>query len=199
MGGPGLNLGMQDAVNLGWKLAAVVNGVMPDGFLDTYESERFPVGERVMMQSQAQLALMAPGPEVSALRTLFGELAGKPVVATHMAGLLAGSDVRYDVGDDHALSGRMVPDLVLEDGRRVGELLRAAHPVLLDLTGAVAVTPDGVDVVVGSMTDAPAAAMLIRPDGYVAWAADSMSPDDLARLETALSRWCGTRRVVSRV
>ncbi len=71
MGGPGLNLGMQDAVNLGWKLAAVVNGVMPDGFLDTYESERFPVGERVMMQSQAQLALMAPGPEVDCATNAF--------------------------------------------------------------------------------------------------------------------------------
>ncbi len=111
MGGPGLNLGMQDAVNLGWKLAGVVNGWAPSGLLDTYESERYPVGERVMMHSQAQLALSAPGPEVDALRRLFGELVDKPRVTEHLAGLLAGSDVRYDVGDDHRLSGLMVPDL----------------------------------------------------------------------------------------
>ena len=73
MGGPGLNLGMQDAVNLGWKLAAEVNGWAPAGLLDTYESERYPVGERVMMHSQAQIALMAPGPDVAALRTLFSD------------------------------------------------------------------------------------------------------------------------------
>ena len=123
MGGPGLNLGMQDAVNVGWKLAAVVNGWAPAGLLDTYESERYPVGERVMMHSQAQLALAAPGPEVSALRELFGELAGKPEVATHLAGLLAGSDVRYDIGDGHRLSGLLVPDLVFDDGRRLADLL----------------------------------------------------------------------------
>ena len=86
MGGPGLNLGLQDAVNLGWKLAAVVNGWAPAGLLDTYESERYPVGERVMMHSQAQLALAAPGPEVDALRKLFGELASQPEVVTHLAG-----------------------------------------------------------------------------------------------------------------
>jgi 2-polyprenyl-6-methoxyphenol hydroxylase-like FAD-dependent oxidoreductase len=192
MGGPGLNLGMQDAVNLGFKLAAVVNGSAPASLLDTYESERYPVGERVMMQSQAQLALAAPGPEVAALRTLFGELAGKPDVAAHMADLLAGSDVRYEVGDDHRLSGWMVPDLVLDDGRRVAELLHAARPVLLDLTGGLEVANDRVDVVTGTMADRPAAALLLRPDGYVAWAADELCADDLERLQAALSRWCGS-------
>ena len=85
MGGPGLNLGLQDAVNLGWKLAAEVNGWAPDGLLDTYDSERRPVGERVMMQSLSQTALMAPGPEISALRTLLGELMEHPSVRAHMA------------------------------------------------------------------------------------------------------------------
>jgi 2-polyprenyl-6-methoxyphenol hydroxylase-like FAD-dependent oxidoreductase len=124
MGGPGLNLGMQDAVNLGWKLAAVTTGTAPEGLLDTYESERYPVGERVMMHSQAQLALAAPGPEVEALRSLFGELVSQPEVTRHMAALLAGSDVRYDVGDGHRLSGLMVPDLCLDDAD--AEQLRAA-------------------------------------------------------------------------
>jgi 2-polyprenyl-6-methoxyphenol hydroxylase-like FAD-dependent oxidoreductase len=133
IGGPGLNLGLQDAANLGWKLAAEINGWAPPGLLDTYQSERYPVGQRVMMHSLAQTALMAPGPEVGALRTLLGELFDMPNVVQHMADLLAGSDVSYDVGDDHRLSGRLVPDLTLDDGRRVAELLHEARPVLLDL------------------------------------------------------------------
>jgi 2-polyprenyl-6-methoxyphenol hydroxylase-like FAD-dependent oxidoreductase len=195
MGGPGLNLGMQDAVNLGWKLAAVVNGWAPTGLLDTYESERFPVGERVMMHSQAQIALAAPGPEVTSLRELFGELARKPEVAGHLAGLLSGSDVRYDIGDEHPLSGRMVPDLMLDDGRRVADLLHEARPVLLDASGgtaaaAAAAWADRVDTVTAAMADGPAA-VLIRPDGYVAWAADTFEAGDADRLRIALTRWFG--------
>lgn len=188
MGGPGLNLGMQDAVNLGWKLAAVAAGRASEQLLDTYEAERRPVGERVMMHSMAQLALAAPGPENDALRTLFGELARLPEAAGHLAGLLAGSDVRYDVGDAHPLAGFMVPDLEFDDGRRVADLLHAARPVLLDLTGRL--TCDGMDVVTAPMADAPAAALLIRPDGYVAWAADHLGPADHDRLKTAVKRWC---------
>jgi 2-polyprenyl-6-methoxyphenol hydroxylase-like FAD-dependent oxidoreductase len=193
MGGPGLNLGMQDAVNLGWKLAAVVKGSAPDGLLDTYDSERRPVGERVMMQSLSQTALMAPGPEVGALRTLFGELLKEPAAAAHVAHLLAGSDVRYEVGDGHPLSGLMVPDLALDDGRRVAELLHDARPVLLDLSGG-AVTPtaegwaDRVDLITGTIAGEPYGGMLIRPDGYVAWAGDEV---DLDGLRSALERWFG--------
>ncbi|HEX3545885.1 MAG TPA: FAD-dependent monooxygenase [Mycobacterium sp.] len=195
MGGPGLNLGMQDAVNLGWKLAAEVNGWAPAGLLDTYESERYPVGERVMMHSQAQIALAAPGPEVAALRELFGELVRKPEVAGHLAELLAGSDVPYHVGDDHPLSGWMVPDLGLDDGRRVADLLHEARAVLIDASGgtaaaAAAAWSDRVDAVTATMADGPAA-MLIRPDGYVAWAADTFGSGDAERLRTALMRWFG--------
>lgn len=200
MGGPGLNLGLQDAINLGWKLAAVVNGWAQDSLLDTYQSERYPVGERVMMQSMAQLALAAPGPEVGALRTLFGELASKPQVAEHLAHLLAGSDVRYDVGEgetwDHPLSGRLVPDFALGDGRRVADLLHQARPVLLDLSGGaldVAGLPDRIAVATGACDRAPAA-LLIRPDGYVAWAVDNGAAIDeqaLHRLRAAAARWCG--------
>ncbi|CDO09960.1 FAD-dependent oxidoreductase [Mycolicibacterium cosmeticum] len=193
MGGPGLNLGMQDAVNLGWKLAAAVNGWAGDALLDSYHSERYPVGERVMMHSMAQLALAAPGPEVAALRTLFAELVGKPAVAAHLAGLLAGSDVRYDVGDDHPLAGRMVPDVTLDDGRRVADLLHEARPVLLDLSGGVLdVTglPDRVNVVTGACAAAPAA-LLLRPDAYVAWAADTVDAAAAGALAAATARWCG--------
>lgn len=205
MGGPGLNLGLQDAVNLGWKLAAQVQGSAPEGLLDTYDSERRPVGERVMMQSLSQQALMAPGAETGALRTLFGELLDKPEVRDHMARLLAGADVRYAVGDEHAMSGRLIPELVLDDGRRVAELLHDARPVLLDLRGgaAAAVTgwADRVDVVTGGIAESPLAAVLLRPDGYVAWAADTRdgAPDtgDVTNLVAALTRWFGPARVTS--
>jgi 2-polyprenyl-6-methoxyphenol hydroxylase-like FAD-dependent oxidoreductase len=195
LGGPGLNLGLQDTMNLGWKLAAEVNGTAPAGLLDTYQSERYRVGQRVMMHSLAQLALMAPGPEVAALRTLLGELLTFPDAQTHMAALLAGADVRYDVGDDHPLSGWLVPDLTLDDGRRVAELLHDGRAVLLDLGGGFATTARGwadrVDSVTASIADKSAAALLIRPDGYVAWAADALGPAEQAALKEALQRWFG--------
>lgn len=195
MGGPGLNLGLQDVFNLGWKLAAVVKGTAPAALLDTYQAERFPVGERVMMHSMSQIALMAPGPEIAQLRKLFAELIAVPQVITKMAGLLAGSDVRYDVGDDHRLSGYLVPDLTLDDGRRVASLLHKARPVLLDLCGGAAATgahgwADRVDIVEAELADGPAA-ILIRPDGYVAWAADDFGPHDAHNLQAALTHWFG--------
>lgn len=195
MGGPGLNLGLQDAVNLGWKLAAHVNGWAPDDLLDTYDSERRPVGERVMMQSLSQTALMAPGPEVDALRTLFGELVTLPEVRRYLAQLLAGSDVRYDVGDAHPLSGLLFPDLALHDGRRLADLLHDARPVLVDASGgtfaaAAAQWADRVDLVTAGVAGSPLAGLLLRPDGYVAWAADSAQAPGLA---AALERWFGAR------
>ena len=202
MGGPGLNLGMQDAMNLGWKLAAAVNGWAPADLLDTYHGERFPVGERVMMQSMSQTALFGPGPEIAALRELFKELLQLPSVAEHMAHLLAGSDVRYDVGDDHRLAGRLAPDLTLDDGRRISDLLHRGRPVLLDLSGrpvrdVASGWTDRVDVVVGAIDDVEVCAMLIRPDGYVAWAADTFESADEDRLLTALQRWFGVSVVSS--
>jgi 2-polyprenyl-6-methoxyphenol hydroxylase-like FAD-dependent oxidoreductase len=196
MGGPGLNLGLQDAVNLGWKLAATVNGWAPADLLDTYQSERYPVGERVMMHSMSQTALFGPGPEIAALRELFKELLQQPGAAEHVAHLLAGSDVRYDVGDDHPMAGRLVPDLTFDNGNRVAELLHAARPVLLGLSGgrvgeAVRGWADRVDVVIGTIADVEVCALLIRPDGYVAWAADTFERADEERLQAALQRWFG--------
>jgi 2-polyprenyl-6-methoxyphenol hydroxylase-like FAD-dependent oxidoreductase len=196
MGGPGLNLGLQDAMNLGWKLAAAVNGWATPGLLDTYQTERYPVGQRVMMHSMSQTALFGPGPEIAALRELFNELLQQPGVAEHMAHLLAGSDVRYDIGDEHPLSGRLVPDLTLDDRRRVADLLHQARPVLLDLSGGAVVDAvhdwrHRVDAVVASIEDYAVRAMLIRPDGYVAWAADTFDVDDERRLHAAMQRWFG--------
>ena len=178
-------------MNLGWKLAAAVNGWAPADLLDTYHSERYPVGERVMMHSMSQTALFGPGPEIAALRELFKELLQLPSVAEHMAHLLAGSDVRYDVGDDHPLAGRLAPDLTLGDGRRISELLHRGRPVLLDLSGgrvgeAAGGWADRVDVVDGTIADVEVCALLIRPDGYVAWAADTFEP----ATRTGCSRRC---------
>ncbi len=182
---------MQDTVNLGWKLAAEINGWAPDGLLDTYESERRPLGERVMMHTRAQTALLSPGPEVTALRELFGELIAIPEVSAHIAELLAGTDVRYDVGDDHPSAGRPVPDLTFDDGRRVAALLHSGRAVLLDLTdGAAAAVAHGwadrVDAVNASMPEPPVAAMLIRPDGYIAWATDDFVSQQRKHLEVVL-------------
>jgi 2-polyprenyl-6-methoxyphenol hydroxylase-like FAD-dependent oxidoreductase len=175
IGGPGLNLGLQDAVNLGWKLAATVRGTAPAGLLDTYESERRPVAERVIMQTKAQSVLIGPGPEVTALRTLFGELMEEPAVRGRIAGLISGAEVRYDMGDRHPLSGYFAPgDVPMHNGR----------PLLIDPTGKLATVAarwlDRVDVI---RTD-KSPGMLIRPDGYVAWAGEK-------GLNDALKRWFG--------
>lgn len=197
IGGPGLNLGLQDAVALGWKLAAELHGWAPAGLLDTYESERRPIAERVVMHTQAQSALIAPGRDVTALRELFGELLRLPSTVAHIADLMSGADVRYEPGTDHPLDGRWAPDLVLDDGTRLAELTRTARPLLLDFTGSLGDElrgwTDRVDLVAGK-AESEATALLVRPDGYVAWATSSAEPDDTERkaLRAALERWFGS-------
>ena len=143
MGGPGLNLGLQDAVNLGWKLAAVLNGQVDPALLDTYEAERRRAAERVIMHSRAQLALVRPGPEVTALRELFSELVTEPAVVRRLADLVSGAENRYaDGADTHPLVGHWVPDFAVANGegsRRVAELARDGRPLLVDLTEGEAV------------------------------------------------------------
>ncbi|MFC4533395.1 FAD-dependent monooxygenase [Sphaerisporangium dianthi] len=142
IGGPGLNLGLQDTVNLGWKLAAEIHGWAPPELLDSYEAERRPAAERVAMHTQAQSALIAPGSDVTALRELFGELLRDPRNARHIADTMAGADIRYDMGGGeagaaHPLTGRWAPDLTLDTGSgpvRLAELTAGARPLLLDLT-----------------------------------------------------------------
>ncbi|MEU7854559.1 FAD-dependent monooxygenase [Nonomuraea sp. NPDC049141] len=194
--GPTLNLALQDAANLAWKIAATLRGWAPEGLLDTYESERHASGERVLMHTQAATALTAPGGDVTALRRLFAELLDRTENVHLVAALVAGADVRYDMGEEHpaAPTGWFVPpiDLTTDDGRerRLAELLRDARPLLLDLTGgddlAATAEPwnDQVHRVTATADDAPAPALLIRPDGYVAWA--GADPDGL---KAALTRW----------
>ncbi len=195
-GGPGLNLALQDAANLAWKLAASLHGWAPAGLLDTYETERRPLGQRVFMQTQAQTALMAPGSDVTALRDLFAEMLADTTTLQRVADLLAGSDVRYDMGpaDPDGTTGWFAPSTQVElaDGtlRRIPELLRTAHAILLDATGglhhAIAPWNDRVDYVPLAATNEQTS-MLIRPDGFIAW-----SDTDPASLTEALAAWFGT-------
>ncbi|MFI5930786.1 FAD-dependent monooxygenase [Actinoplanes sp. NPDC051494] len=175
IGGPGLNLGLQDAVNLGWKLAAEVRGVARKGLLDTYESERRPAAQRVTMHTRAQSVLIGPGGEVTALRELFGELVALPSTRVRLAALLAGTDVVYDMGAATGpLVGRLAPDL---PGLR--EVTRSGRPLLIDPTGNL--TPGRAD---HHVDPAAPTAMLVRPDGYVAWQGDTADG-----LQEALDYW----------
>jgi len=198
LGGPGLNLGLQDAVNLGWKLAAVVAGRAEPALLDTYEAERRPAAERVIMHSRAQLALIRPGTEVTALRQLLSELMEDPGAVRRLSDLVSGNENRYAVGADaHPLAGRWVPDFAVAtaDGtRRVAELARDGRPLLIDLTEVAATAADIADritLTVGRpVGDVSATALLVRPDGYVAWASSAPKPavDELRRV---LAQWFG--------
>ncbi|MGC4984770.1 FAD-dependent monooxygenase [Streptomyces sp. DT193] len=209
-GGQGLNMGVQDAVNLGWKLASVVRGRAPESLLDTYHAERHPVGERVLHNTRAQSALVRPGPQTDALREVFSSLMVFDEVNQYLRHLLTALDIRYPVDGDHPLTGRRVPDADLKTSDGTGgvhELLHAARPVLLDLTGSTAAAvaegwADRVDVVearsedehwiVPALGEIPApAAVLIRPDGHVAWAAAVGTPPDTAALRAALETWFG--------
>jgi 3-(3-hydroxy-phenyl)propionate hydroxylase len=203
-GGQGLNIGVQDAVNLGWKLAQVVNGTSPEGLLDSYHAERHPVGARVLHNTMAQTALRSADERTAALRDTVTELLGMDEPRKRFAGMISGLDLHYDLGEGHPLLGRRMPDLDLAttDGPlRVFALLHTARPVLLDLgaPGGFDITPwaDRVQLieaehvgrwelpVIGAVT-APSAA-LIRPDGYVAWVGDGTDTG----LHGALTTWFG--------
>jgi len=203
-GGQGLNTGVQDAVNLGWKLAQVVNGTSPDGLLDTYHAERHPVGARVLHNTMAQVALGGTDERTDALRDTMTELLSMDEPRKLLAGMISGLAIHYDLGESHPLLGRRMPDLdlVTADGPlRVFTLLHDAKPVLLNLgePGGFDIAPwdDRVQLidaeyvglwelpVLGTVT-APGA-MLIRPDGYVAWVGEGTDTG----LRDALTTWFG--------
>lgn len=197
LGGQGLNLGIADAMNLGWKLAATIRGDAPQGLLDSYQRERHPAGARVLDWSRAQVALMRPTPATRALADIVGDLIETRDGATYFAGRVWGVELAYD-GDapGHALVGRSAPDFELADGRRVGALLREGRGLLLDfgrstlLEALASHWRERVAYVTGDVkARLRLSALLVRPDGIVAWAGASETHLDEA--EQALERWFG--------
>ena len=205
VGGQGLNTGLQDALNLGWKLAQVVKGVSPESLLDTYHDERHPVAARVLRNTMAQVALIRPGDaRLDALRDTVSDLLSMDEPRKRYAAMMSGLDLSYHLGQGHPMLGRRMPDLDLVTAHgphRVFTLLHEARPVLLNLgePGGYDITPWAdrvqlVDAGFGGTWELPVlgqvpapAAVLIRPDGYVAWVGEGTD----AGLEEALTRWFG--------
>lgn len=203
-GGQGLNTGVQDAVNLGWKLAQVVKGASPESLLDTYHAERHPVAARVLRTTMASVALRRSDARTNALRDTVAELMQLDEARTRFAAMLSGLDIRYDLGEGDPLLGRRMPDLdlaVAEGPQRLYGLLHDARHVLLNLgePGGFAIAPWAgrvrmVDAECAGPWELPGlgevrapAAVLIRPDGHVAWVGGPSEPG----LSEALTRWCG--------
>ncbi|MGA5563058.1 FAD-dependent monooxygenase [Streptomyces platensis] len=184
-GGQGLNLGMQDAFNLGWKLAAVVRGDAPDGLLATYHAERHPVGARVLANTRAQMVLTLPDPDAVVVRELLADLLTTPEANRRVAAMIAGTDIRYPMPGvpDHPLLGARAPGVRLPAGRGA---------LLADAPSAVAAAAEGW---ADRVDHGPAAdggeALLVRPDGYVCWAGRD---EDADGLRAALARWFGAPR-----
>jgi hypothetical protein len=198
LGGQGLNLGLGDAMNLGWKLAATVRGDAPDGLLDSYTAERHPVGARILEWTRAQVALMRPDRLSRALQGIVRDLIDTRDGATYFAERVWGVSLRYDLGEAHPLVGRSCPDFELEDGTRIGPRLREGTALLLDfgrepsLQSLDGLWGDRVRYVASDARDRLGLrALLVRPDGFVAWASDTTpSPPDVTR---AAARWFGHR------
>ena len=205
-GGQGLNTGVQDAVNLGWKLAQVVNGTSPESLLDTYHAERHPVGARVLRTTMALVALRRPDERTKALGDTIAELVAMDEPRRRMAAMMSGLDIQYDLGEGHPLLGRRMPDLDLVTAggtMRVFTLLHDAQAVLLNLgkPWGFDISPWAdrvlaIDAEYGGDWELPAlgqvaapAAVLIRPDGYVAWVGDGTDTG----LRDALTTWFGSR------
>jgi 3-(3-hydroxy-phenyl)propionate hydroxylase len=182
-GGQGLNTGVQDAFNLGWKLAAVIRGEADDELLDTYEKERHPVATRVLQNTRAQSAMTRTDPQTDALREVFGGLIEIDEVNRRLGLMIAGLDIRYDLGEGPSPLGERVPDLDLPDGTRLYSHMHDGRPLLLAPADSRAARGAGVKRVEGGSEP-----MLIRPDGHVAWVA-AMGSEALV---TALARWCPT-------
>ncbi|MGW0533854.1 rifampin monooxygenase [Streptomyces sp. NPDC003032] len=190
-GGQGLNLGVQDAFNLGWKLAAAVNGWAPEGLLDSYHTERHPVGAAVLDNTRAQITLLGTDPGATALRELFAKLMDFEEVNRYVTGMITAVEVRYDFGETpapgHDLLGRRMRDLRLKRGR-LYELTHGGRGLLLDQTGRLSVEgwADRVDHVIDVSEELDTPAVLLRPDGHVAWAGE-----DQQDLLDYLPKWFG--------
>jgi 2-polyprenyl-6-methoxyphenol hydroxylase-like FAD-dependent oxidoreductase len=198
LGGQGLNLGLGDAMNLGWKLASTIRGDAPDGLIDSYASERHPIGAQVLDWSRAQVALMRPSRSSRALEAIIRDIVDTRDGATYFAERVWGVSLRYDLGDSHPLAGRSAPDFELADGTRLGERLRDGKGLLLDfdpgapLQAMASHWSGRFTYVAGDAKDRLGlSAVLVRPDGCVAWASEAV-PDQVEAAQAA-SRWFGER------
>ncbi|WNL44321.1 FAD-dependent monooxygenase [Dyella sp. BiH032] len=199
LGGQGLNLGLGDAMNLGWKLAATLRGDAPDDLLDTYTRERHPIGAQILDWSRAQVALMRPSPSSRALGAILRGVIDTPDGATYFAERMWGISLRYDLGGTHPLVGRSAPDIALADGTRLGEHLRSGRGLMLDFSANASLQTMASgwrDRLAYVASDAKErfglSAMLVRPDGFVAWAADGVA--DAEEAARAVARWFGEPR-----
>jgi hypothetical protein len=196
IGGQGLNLGIGDAINLGWKLAATVNGWAPETLLDTYTTERHPIGAWALKWTRAQVALMGPKRRGLALTSVIADLIGTRDGATNLAKKISGVWQRYDLPGDHPLIGRSAPDLEFEDGRRLGEYCHDAHALLFNFGNDARISTlgarwrDRLSVITTRLKEnSDLTTLFVRPDGFVAWATNGQLDLDLAA--SALSTWLG--------
>jgi 2-polyprenyl-6-methoxyphenol hydroxylase-like FAD-dependent oxidoreductase len=194
LGGQGLNLGLGDAMNLGWKLAATVKAQAPEGLLDSYYDERYPIGAQVLDWSRAQVAIMKPDPHARALNAVVRDLIQTRDGATYFAGRVWGIFTRYPLGGDHPLTGHSVPNFEFGDGTRLGELMHDGQGILLDFDGNASLKTfageygDRIKYISGRAKDQlNVSAALIRPDGIIAWASDNGA--DLNQLQMTAARW----------
>ncbi|RFS20241.1 FAD-dependent oxidoreductase [Chitinophaga silvatica] len=194
LGGQGLNLGLGDAMNLGWKLAATIKNSASESLLDSYQTERHPVGEKVLDWSRAQVAVMKPEPAARALNAIIQDLMKTRDGATYFAGRVWGLLTRYNLGDDHPLVGSGIPNFEFEDGKLVGQLMQDGKAMLLDfemndsLKNIMSKYEDHISYISGKVKNQlGVSVMLVRPDGIVAWVADN-NPD-VMELQKAISRW----------
>jgi 2-polyprenyl-6-methoxyphenol hydroxylase-like FAD-dependent oxidoreductase len=199
LGGQGLNTGLGDAMNLAWKLAATVQGWAPDNLLDTYTQERHPVGAWALNWTRAQVAIMRPEPHARATAAVIREVIDTREGTTYFAEKISGIGLRYNLGTNHPLIGRSSPDFEFEDGTRLGTLLHSGKALLLDFAGTeklrVMSKPwEGrLTYVSTKARDTKGlTALFIRPDGFVAWVAESELK--CAEAETAITRWLGNAR-----
>ena len=194
LGGQGLNLGLGDALNLGWKLTATIRGDAPEGLLDSYSAERHPVGAAILDWTRAQVAVMRPQPASRALASVLRDLIDTPDGATYFAERVWGVALRYHLGTQHPLVGRSCPDFEWPDGGRLGALLRNGQGLLLDFDSQAPLQAlnglwgDRVKYVAGEVKDRLGlSALLVRPDGFVAWASDAAAGTE--EVTRAAARW----------
>ncbi|HEY1742518.1 MAG TPA: FAD-dependent monooxygenase [Granulicella sp.] len=197
LGGQGLNTGMGDAMNLGWKLAATIQGWTPEGLLDTYTDERHPIGAWALNWTRAQVAIMRPDPHSHAIASIIRDLIQTKEATTYFAGKISGMLMRYNLPGDHPVIGCSAPDFELEDGTRLAEFLHDGKGLLLDFAESQQLCTLGqrwkerLKYVSAKAKDSKGlTAILVRPDGFVAWATES--EPDASAAETSIERWFGS-------